>query len=357
MRSSSAFDPILCIPSRVASRHLGTATRTPYLKLRSPRPKPLPELSRPWPRRLSRSSEFPPVPGSWAIIRSISRATSISAPVSDGAGALPLVIPALGDTLDLDRSGRATRRIAGHRQPVQRGAGALWRTLPAFRAPCTILERDATTLPLIRAALAAGVPVLAICRGIQELNVALGGSLHQRVQELPGKLDHRADDSRPVDGAVCQGPFRRPDARRAAGADHRQTGNPGKFDPCPGDRPAGRRPDGRGGGSRRPDRSGERHRRARLRAGGAVASRMALLGVPGQHGAVPGVRPSLRRPRGGADEPRRNRQLARATRFSRSIRIACSCLFRSFAIARSCARTRGIRSSTSAAPAGLSSRA
>jgi putative glutamine amidotransferase len=59
-------------------------------------------------------------------------------------------------------------------------------------------ERDATTLPLIRAALAVGVPVLAICRGIQELNVALGGSLHQRVQELPGKLDHRADHSRPV---------------------------------------------------------------------------------------------------------------------------------------------------------------
>jgi putative glutamine amidotransferase len=60
-------------------------------------------------------------------------------------------------------------------------------------------ERDATTLPLIRAALEAGVPVLAICRGIQELNVALGGSLHQRVEELPGKLDHRADDARPVE--------------------------------------------------------------------------------------------------------------------------------------------------------------
>jgi putative glutamine amidotransferase len=52
------------------------------------------------------------------------------------------------------------------------------------------LERDATTLPLIRAAIATGVPVLAICRGFQELNVALGGSLDQRIQDLPGRIDH-----------------------------------------------------------------------------------------------------------------------------------------------------------------------
>jgi putative glutamine amidotransferase len=44
--------------------------------------------------------------------------------------------------------------------------------------------------PRIRAAIRAGVPVLAICRGFQELNVALGGSLHQRLQDLPGRLDH-----------------------------------------------------------------------------------------------------------------------------------------------------------------------
>jgi putative glutamine amidotransferase len=50
--------------------------------------------------------------------------------------------------------------------------------------------RDSATLPLIRAAVARGVPVLAICRGFQELNVALGGSLHQRVQDLPGRIDH-----------------------------------------------------------------------------------------------------------------------------------------------------------------------
>jgi putative glutamine amidotransferase len=50
--------------------------------------------------------------------------------------------------------------------------------------------RDAATLPLIRAAVARGVPLLAICRGFQELNVALGGSLHQRLQDLPDRIDH-----------------------------------------------------------------------------------------------------------------------------------------------------------------------
>src|SRR5690349_17394724 len=51
-------------------------------------------------------------------------------------------------------------------------------------------QRDATTLPLIRAAISAGLPVLAICRGFQELNVAFGGSLDQRIQDLPGRIDH-----------------------------------------------------------------------------------------------------------------------------------------------------------------------
>jgi len=55
--------------------------------------------------------------------------------------------------------------------------------------------RDATTLPLIRAAVAQGLPTLAICRGLQELNVAFGGTLHQHLRELPGKRDHRMPTS------------------------------------------------------------------------------------------------------------------------------------------------------------------
>ncbi len=58
--------------------------------------------------------------------------------------------------------------------------------------------RDSTTLPLIRAAIAAGVPVLAICRGMQELNVALGGSLDQRIQDLPGRMDHSTPADQPL---------------------------------------------------------------------------------------------------------------------------------------------------------------
>lgn len=62
-------------------------------------------------------------------------------------------------------------------------------------------QRDATTLPLIRRAIERGIPLLAICRGIQELNVAMGGTLHQRVHEVPGRFDHRskAARDRPLD--------------------------------------------------------------------------------------------------------------------------------------------------------------
>ncbi len=52
-------------------------------------------------------------------------------------------------------------------------------------------ERDSVTLPLVRLAIERGIPLLAICRGHQELNVALGGTLHQAVHEVPGKSDHR----------------------------------------------------------------------------------------------------------------------------------------------------------------------
>jgi len=54
--------------------------------------------------------------------------------------------------------------------------------------------RDAWTLPLIRHALATGLPLFSVCRGTQETNVALGGSLHQAVHAVAGKHDHRAAD-------------------------------------------------------------------------------------------------------------------------------------------------------------------
>lgn len=59
--------------------------------------------------------------------------------------------------------------------------------------------RDRLTLPLLQAAITGGVPVLCICRGFQELNVALGGTLHQRVHELTGYLDHREPADAPLE--------------------------------------------------------------------------------------------------------------------------------------------------------------
>jgi putative glutamine amidotransferase len=60
-------------------------------------------------------------------------------------------------------------------------------------------ERDSVTLPLVRMAVERGIPLLAICRGLQEINVAMGGSLHQAIHELPGKRDHREDPSRALE--------------------------------------------------------------------------------------------------------------------------------------------------------------
>lgn len=60
-------------------------------------------------------------------------------------------------------------------------------------------ERDATTLPMIRGAVRAGLPLFGICRGFQEMNVAFGGSLVQRLQEQPGLMDHREDKTQPLD--------------------------------------------------------------------------------------------------------------------------------------------------------------
>ena len=60
-------------------------------------------------------------------------------------------------------------------------------------------ERDATTLPMITGALDAGLPILGVCRGFQEINVALGGSLSQKLQDIPGNLDHRENTTATLD--------------------------------------------------------------------------------------------------------------------------------------------------------------
>jgi putative glutamine amidotransferase len=63
----------------------------------------------------------------------------------------------------------------------------------ATALPSDLLDprRDALTMALVPAAITAGVPLFGVCRGLQEMNVALGGSLHQQVHTEPGLMDHR----------------------------------------------------------------------------------------------------------------------------------------------------------------------
>ncbi|MCV2881360.1 gamma-glutamyl-gamma-aminobutyrate hydrolase family protein [Actibacterium sp. XHP0104] len=58
--------------------------------------------------------------------------------------------------------------------------------------------RDAITLPLIRALVERGQPFLGICRGFQEVNVAMGGTLYPEIRDLPGRMNHRM----PPDGTL-----------------------------------------------------------------------------------------------------------------------------------------------------------
>jgi putative glutamine amidotransferase len=106
-----------------------------------------------------------------------------------GAGALPLLIPPMGEVElgVLDRlDGLLLNGSPSNVEPHIYGV-AEDLTPHAHDA-----ARDRTTLPMVRAAIARGIPVLAICRGIQELNVAFGGTLHQQVHLQPGRMDHDA---------------------------------------------------------------------------------------------------------------------------------------------------------------------
>jgi putative glutamine amidotransferase len=103
--------------------------------------------------------------------------------------AVPVLLPASGPTADietlLDRLDGII--LTGSRSNVQ---PTLYDGPPHAEGTPEDPARDGFTMPLIRAAVARGVPLLAICRGFQELNVALGGSLHQRLQDLPDRIDH-----------------------------------------------------------------------------------------------------------------------------------------------------------------------
>lgn len=111
--------------------------------------------------------------------------------VAQAANATPLLIPAVSDYLNIaelvaNADGIVLTGSASNLHPSHFNQMVHDATLPVDHA------RDALTLLLIKAAIDAGVPILAICRGFQEMNVAFGGSLHQAVQEVAGLNDHRA---------------------------------------------------------------------------------------------------------------------------------------------------------------------
>lgn len=120
------------------------------------------------------------------------------AAVLDAAGGLPVVVPAIGRELALDElldslDGLLFMGSPSNVEPHR------YRGEPSAEGTLHDPHRDDTTLPLIPKAVAAGVPLLGICRGFQEMNVAFGGTLWQRVHEQPGMMDHREDATQPLD--------------------------------------------------------------------------------------------------------------------------------------------------------------
>jgi putative glutamine amidotransferase len=110
--------------------------------------------------------------------------------VAEAAQAIPVLIPSLADLIATDEilerlDGLLLTGSPSNVEP-SRYAG------PASE-PGTLhdLHRDALTLPMIPRAVEQGLPVLGLCRGFQEMNVAFGGTLWQKVQEVAGYADHR----------------------------------------------------------------------------------------------------------------------------------------------------------------------
>ena len=118
--------------------------------------------------------------------------------LTDGANVVPVMIPSLGSGTQLDAlisqlDGILLPGSPSHVEPRHYGGD------PSPPGTPHDPERDATTLPLIPKIVAAGMPLLAICRGFQEMNVAYGGSLWPKVHEVQGFQDHREDETAAVD--------------------------------------------------------------------------------------------------------------------------------------------------------------
>jgi len=123
--------------------------------------------------------------------------TMNSAAISQVSGCVPLIVPTNPDYVSVDElmqicdgflftGGRPNVHPAEYGENETDAHGDFDRC------------RDAITLPLIRACVERGQPFFGICRGFQEVNVAMGGTLYPEIRELPGRMNHRM----PPDGTL-----------------------------------------------------------------------------------------------------------------------------------------------------------
>ena len=118
--------------------------------------------------------------------------------LAEGSNGLPLIIPVLGDSLQIDEilaniDGLLLTGSPSNLEPHHYDGE------PSEPGTLHDPNRDSLTLPLAKRAFETGVPVLALCRGHQELNVVLGGTLHQKVHEVAGLDNHRENPDDPLD--------------------------------------------------------------------------------------------------------------------------------------------------------------
>jgi len=116
----------------------------------------------------------------------------------DGANALPIIVPSLPDDIEVDEilervDGITLTGSYSNVEPHHYGDDV------ADHVGDADPHRDAMTLPLALRALETGVPLLAVCRGHQELNVALGGTLHRDLASVPGYHSHLENKNDPLD--------------------------------------------------------------------------------------------------------------------------------------------------------------
>ncbi|MGH8108500.1 MAG: gamma-glutamyl-gamma-aminobutyrate hydrolase family protein [Arenimonas sp.] len=110
--------------------------------------------------------------------------------LSTGAGVIPMILPSLSPALPLaeilgNSDGLFLTGSYSNIEPHH------YSSEPSYAGNLHDPHRDENSLPIIQMAIDMQIPVFAVCRGFQEVNVSLGGSLHQKVHEVGGLRDHR----------------------------------------------------------------------------------------------------------------------------------------------------------------------